>query len=207
MLKILYNDAHLVVALKPAGLLAVPGRGADKQDCLSARLATTFGEVHIAHRLDQATSGLMVFARTLPALRQLHRQFRDGEIGKTYEALVHGKPAQAVWTIDLPLAVDWPNRPKQKVDWQCGKASVTQVEVLDFDAASNVSRVRLIPVTGRTHQLRVHLQAAGHAVVGDALYGRAQDAGAARLMLHAARLVFAHPVTGEPLRFDVAPAF
>ena len=213
---VLHIDEHLIVAVKPAGLLAVPGRGVDKQDCLSGRLAVEFGDIHIVHRLDQATSGLMVFARTLAALRDLHAQFRASTVDKAYEALVLGKPEQTSFGIDLPLSADWPNRPKQKVDLESGKPSRTQVEVLSFDAATNMSRVKLIPITGRTHQLRVHLFAVGHAIVGDALYGpqvapdkacTSADFLANRLMLHASELAFAHPATGERLTFHVQPDF
>lgn len=209
-IEVVHFDAHIVVAVKPAGLLAVPGRGADKQDCLSARLAAEFGEIHIVHRLDQATSGLMVFARSLAALRDLHAQFREGTVDKAYEAIVLGKPERTSFRVDLPLSADWPNRPRQKVDVESGKPSTTNVEVLSFDAATDmaniVSRVRLIPVTGRTHQLRVHLSAVGHAIVGDALYGMASHQ-SPRLMLHASELVFAHPVTGERLVFESVPEF
>ncbi|MDI9334156.1 MAG: pseudouridine synthase [Cytophagales bacterium] len=208
----LHIDEHIILVIKPAGLLAVPGRGADKQDCLSARLAAEFGEVHVVHRLDQATSGLMVFARNRVALRNLHAQFREGRVDKAYEAVVLGKPQQTSFTIDLPLLADWPHRPKQKVDHADGKPSTTRVAVLSFDAATHTSRVRLLPVTGRTHQLRVHLLAVGHPIVGDALYGSqaAPDKAshlAPRLMLHASRLAFAHPATGERLAFESTPAF
>jgi tRNA pseudouridine32 synthase / 23S rRNA pseudouridine746 synthase len=210
--KLLHIDEHIIVAVKPAGLLAVPGRGADKQDCLSGRLALQFGDIHIAHRLDQATSGLMVFARTLAALRELHTQFREDIVDKVYEAIVLGKPEQASFSIDLPLGADWPNRPKQKVDLESGKPSITQAEVLSFDATNNTSRVRLIPITGRTHQLRVHLSAVGHSIVGDALYGLETTPDKAshqprRLMLHASELAFAHPVTGERLSFESGADF
>jgi tRNA pseudouridine32 synthase / 23S rRNA pseudouridine746 synthase len=211
--ELLHIDEHIIVAVKPAGLLAVPGRGADKQDCLSARLSVQFGDIHIVHRLDQATSGLMVFARSLAALRDLHAQFRAGTVDKAYEAIVQGdvmlgKPKQASFSIDLPLGADWPNRPKQKVDLESGKPSTTQVEVLSFDAVANTSRVKLIPITGRTHQLRVHLSAVGHAIVGDALYGSQPLLDKAfRLMLHASELAFMHPVTGERLGFESAPEF
>jgi tRNA pseudouridine32 synthase / 23S rRNA pseudouridine746 synthase len=211
--KLLHIDEHIIVAVKPAGLLAVPGRGADKQDCLSARLALQFGDIHIVHRLDQATSGLMVFARSLAALRDLHAQFRASTVDKAYEAIVHGellagKPEQTSFSIDLPLGADWPNRPKQKVDLESGKPSTTQVEVLSFDAATNTSRVRLTPITGRTHQLRVHLSAEGHAIVGDALYGlQATPDKASWLMLHASELAFAHPVSNERLKFESTAEF
>jgi tRNA pseudouridine32 synthase/23S rRNA pseudouridine746 synthase len=215
--EVLHVDEHIIVAVKPAGLLAVPGRGADKQDCLSARLALQFGEIHIVHRLDQATSGLMVFARTLAALRDLHAQFRAGTVDKAYEAIVVGKlkqtsSEQTSFSIDLPLRADWPNRPKQKVDLEGGKPSTTRVEILSFDSMTNTSRARLIPITGRTHQLRVHMMAVGHAIVGDALYGEEIDSQAmpdvaCRLMLHACELVFKHPVTHERLSFANAPTF
>jgi tRNA pseudouridine32 synthase/23S rRNA pseudouridine746 synthase len=212
-----YIDEHIIVAIKPAGLLAVPGRGADKQECLSARLAAEFGEIHIVHRLDQATSGLMVFARNIAALRNLHAQFREGTVDKAYEAVVSGdvmagKREQTSTTIDLPISADWPNRPKQKIDLESGKPSTTQLEVLGFDVATNTSRVRLIPITGRTHQLRVHMKAIGHPIVGDALYGevdrsQATPDMASRLMLHASELAFAHPATGERLNFQISVVF
>ena len=201
----LYADAHLTVAVTPTGLLAVPGRGAGKQDCLSARLAAEFGEIHIVHRLDQATSGLMVFARNLTALKHLQHQFSERLVNKTYEAVIHGKPEQLNFSVDLPLMADWPNRPKQKVDIENGKPSLTHIEVLNFNGVTNTSRVRLTPVTGRTHQLRVHLQAIGHPVVGDRLYGA--DDEAPRLMLHASHLALTHPHDGARLAFDSAPNF
>ena len=216
MPRIVHVDSSILVALKPSGLLAVPGRGVDKQDCLSSRLEAEFGDIHIVHRLDQATSGLMVFARTLAALRDLHAQFREGTVDKAYEAIVLGKLEQTSFDIDLPLSADWPNRPKQKVDLENGKPSTTHVEVLSFDATTNTSRARLIPITGRTHQLRVHLLAIGHPIVGDALYGpqgtpdkacTSADFSANRLMLHASELVFTHPATGERLTSHVQPDF
>lgn len=201
--KLVHIDEHVIVAVKPAGLLAVPGRGADKQDCLSARLAAEFGEIHIVHRLDQATSGVMVFTRTLAALRDLHAQFRTGMVDKAYEAIVFGKLDSMTLTIDLPLSADWPNRPKQKVDLENGKSSTTHVAVQSFDPESNTSRVKLIPMTGRTHQLRVHMMAVGHAIVGDGLYGlEALLDKASRLMLHAGELTFTHPVTKVRLMFE-----
>lgn len=206
-------DADMVVACKPAGLLSVPGRGADKQDCLLSRLSTAFGKLHVVHRLDQATSGLLVFARNLAALRALHAQFRLGTVEKVYEAIAHGKVLPAHQWIDLPLAADWPNRPKQKVDPLHGKPSRTEVlvqglDAIDFDVIGPMTRLRLIPKTGRTHQLRVHLQAIGHPLVGDALYGLPD--GAWRLMLHACELALTHPSEPRrltfvsPLRLDVA---
>lgn len=205
-------DNDLIVCIKPAGLLAVPGRGADKQDCLSARLAAEFGPIHIVHRLDQATSGLMVFARNLTALKALNQQFAERTVDKAYEAIVLGKPHSERLSIELPLMADWLNRPKQKVaqedDLLRGKPSLTHVEVVSFDAASNTSRVRLVPVTGRTHQLRVHLDAIGHTIMGDTLYGlEATLVKASRLMLHASELTFTQPLTGERLSVHNAATF
>lgn len=206
---ILYSDNDIIVCVKPPGLLAVPGRGADKQECLSARLAALFGEVHIVHRLDQATSGLMVFAKKSVAMKSLNEQFASRTVGKTYQAIVLGKPDSERFSIDIPLMADWPNRPKQKVADGTpslpGKPSLTHVEVLSRNAATNTARVRLIPVTGRTHQLRVHLAHRGYPILGDALYG--ELASAPRLMLHACALAFIHPRTREALAFESAPDF
>lgn len=202
---ILHQDNDILVCLKPAGLLAVPGRGAEKQDCVSARLAALFGEIHIVHRLDQATSGLMVFARNKAALQHVNQQFAGRSVDKAYEAIVLGKPDAERFSIDLPLMADWPNRPRQKVDVDHGKPSLTYAQVLSFDAAANTSRVRLIPITGRTHQLRVHLSAIGHGIVGDQLYGTSKRA--QRLMLHASFLALTHPQTMRRLSFQDAPTF
>jgi tRNA pseudouridine32 synthase / 23S rRNA pseudouridine746 synthase len=208
-------DNDLIVCVKPLGLLAVPGRGTDKQDCLSARLAAEFGEIHIVHRLDQATSGLMVFARNVVTMKALNLQFSERTVDKAYEAIVVGKPHSESFSIELPLMADWPNRPKQKVahgdDLALGKASLTHVTVMWFDAATNTSRVRLVPVTGRTHQLRVHLSAVGHGIVGDQLYTHPDNANALqaapRLMLHAIQLGLTQPTTGDRLVFESAPDF
>lgn len=197
----LYADDHVIVLDKPAGLLSVPGRGADKQDCLSARAQQVFPDALVVHRLDMATSGLFLMARGLQMQRALSRAFAGREVTKRYAALVAGR-MQGEGTIDLPLVADWPNRPRQKVDAFTGKPSRTLWRVLAYDAAGDTTRVELEPVTGRSHQLRVHLQAIGHPILGDALYAPAVvQERAARLMLHATRLELAHPATGEPLRF------
>lgn len=207
----LHTDIDLIVAIKPAGLLSVPGRGADKQDCLSARLAAQYGDIHIVHRLDQATSGLMVFARHAAALKSLHRQFAERTVDKAYEAIVFGKPHLAGFSIDLPLMADWPHRPKQKVaqgeELAHGKPSMTHVKVLSFNAADCTSRLRLVPITGRTHQLRVHLSAIGHGIVGDQLYTDTDITRAPRLMLHACQLALTHPTTGERMTFESPASF
>lgn len=198
-LPLLHVDAQLVVVDKPAGLLAVPGRGADKQDCAAARVSAMFADALVVHRLDMATSGLLLFARGVAVQRQLSMAFARREVDKRYVAVVHGQPASAAGRIELPLIADWPRRPRQRVDTQHGKPSVTHYRVLAHDPASNTSRVELQPVTGRSHQLRVHLMALGHPIVGDTLYGSADDA-APRLLLHACSLRLRHPSSGEPLQ-------
>lgn len=187
---------------KPAGLLAVPGRGADKQDCLSTRLQKEFPDALVVHRLDMATSGLMVFARGAEMQRRLSQMFREREIEKHYMAIVAGQLILETGEVDLPIAVDWPNRPLRKIDLQLGKPSLTRYRLLAFDAASDTSRIELEPVTGRTHQLRVHMAAIGHPILGDALYGDALSA--PRLMLHASLLRFAHPLNATLLNFTSA---
>lgn len=196
-----HEDADLIALDKPAGLLSVPGRGPDKADCLSERARQVWPDALIVHRLDQATSGLMLLARGQTAQRLLSTAFAERQVLKHYEAIVHGRldlPATADadhWgEIDLPLSPDWPNRPRSKIDLACGKPSLTRWRPLAYDARHKQTHLRLQPVTGRSHQLRVHLLAIGHPIVGDRLYG--PDDGAARLMLHASALQLKHPVTG-----------
>jgi len=199
LLDLIYQDAFLLVANKPAGLLAVPGRGEDKQDCFSARLQHEFSDALVVHRLDMSTSGLMVFARSVEVQRRLSMLFQERMVAKRYVALVAGN-LDAAGEINLPIAADWPNRPLQKIDTEQGKPSLTRYRLLNSDIDS--CRVELEPVTGRTHQLRLHLSAIGHPILGDALYkGRLAE----RLMLHATSLVFSHPATGVPLNF-ISPA-
>jgi len=197
MPEILFQDSHLLIVNKPAGLLSVPGRGEDKQDCLSARIQQLFPDALVVHRLDMATSGLMVFARGEAMQRELSRMFREREVSKRYVALVAGVLENEVGEIDLPLMVDWPNRPKSKVDHESGKPSLTRYRMLGIESGD--SRVELEPITGRTHQLRLHLASIGHPIIGDALYeGRKAE----RLMLHATHLAFVHPVTAKALNFE-----
>jgi len=201
--ELIHRDGALLVANKPAGMLAVPGRGPDKQDCLSARIQKSFPDALIVHRLDMATSGLIVFARGEEMQRKLSRLFHDRKVHKRYVAIVEGRLDEA-GEIDLPLIADWPNRPKQKVDHAEGKHSLTRYRLLAYDAASDTSRVELEPVTGRTHQLRVHLADIGHPIVGDALYGgRASE----RLMLHASALSFVHPLNQQLLELRCESPF
>jgi tRNA pseudouridine32 synthase/23S rRNA pseudouridine746 synthase len=202
---LVYRNDSLLVVNKAAGLLAVPGRGADKQDCLSARLQQEFPDALVVHRLDMATSGLMLFARGAEMQRRLSRMFHEREVEKRYVAAVAGKLEPEAGEVDLPIAADWPNRPLRKIDAELGKPSLTRYRLLAFDTATDTSRVELEPVTGRTHQLRVHMAAIGHPILGDALYGDASSA--ARLLLHASTLDLLHPVSRLPLHFVSSAPF
>lgn len=203
----LHADAGVLVLDKPAGLLSVPGRGEDKQDCLSTRAQRLYPDACIVHRLDMATSGLMLMARGAQAQSLLAQAFAKRQVHKRYLAVVHGVPParDAGWQqIDLPIIVDWPNRPRRIICPLTGKPSLTRWHLLG-PAGPDRTRIELEPVTGRSHQLRVHLLAIGHPIVGDALYGPPGAAG--RLMLHATQLGFDHPLSGEPMRFASTPAF
>jgi len=211
--EVMHADENLLVLNKPAGLLSVPGRGEDKQDCLSRRVQQLYPEALIVHRLDMATSGLMLMARSLAIQRALSQSFEKREIHKTYLAVVDGclapAPSPDGWgLIDLPIAADWPRRPLRIIDVALGKPSQTRWRVLAFDAATHSTRVALEPVTGRSHQLRVHLQALGCPILGDRLYApEAAQAKASRLLLHASRLQLTHPASGNKLAFESAPGF
>ena len=185
-------------------MLSVPGKGDDKKDCLSARVQMVFPGACVVHRLDMATSGLIVMALNPATQRALNRQFELRTVKKRYIAVVHGKlnasiapddSAAGSWRlIDLPIAVDWPNRPLRVIDAAHGKPSQTRWQAVGFDAASNTTRVALKPITGRSHQLRVHMLAIGHPILGDALYAPAHvQVRAERLLLHAESLTFDHP--------------
>ena len=205
-IEIVHSDAALIVAVKPAGLLSVPGRGPDKADCLQARLAVRFGDVLTVHRLDMETSGLIVFARTPEVQAELSRAFRERSVEKRYVAVVDGVPAGAEGEIDLPLITDWPNRPRQKVDHETGKPSLTRWRVLEVEEQG--ARLELEPITGRSHQLRVHLAAIGHPILGDSLYApELVRTASPRMCLHACRLGFAHPEDGRALDFVHPPDF
>jgi tRNA pseudouridine32 synthase / 23S rRNA pseudouridine746 synthase len=203
-----YVDAHCIVAVKPSGLLSVQGRGEQGADSLAARVQAVYSDALIVHRLDMSTSGLMLFARGIDAQRQLSRAFAAREVDKRYVAVVQGIVAQAEGSIDLPLIADWPNRPRQKVDTTVGKPSLTRYRVMSTSEAAATTRLELEPFTGRAHQLRVHLLAIGHPILGDALYAPADVlARADRLLLHATSLAFAHPRTNEPMRFESPAPF
>lgn len=203
-LHVLHSDTHLLAFDKPSGLLSVPGRGADKQDCLATRALAQWHDARVVHRLDQATSGVIVFARGPDVQRVLGAAFEQRRIDKTYVAIVDGWLPDDAGLIEFPLNADWPNRPRQMVDHRAGKPARTRwrmLERLQSADGAPCSRLALTPETGRTHQLRVHLQALGHAILGDALYAPPEAQGrASRLLLHAQTLEFDHPATGERSR-------
>jgi len=220
-LDVVYSDAHLAVLNKPSGLLSVPGRGDDKQDCLISRAQRIWPDALTVHRLDMATSGLVVVARGPTVQRMLSQAFAERKVHKIYEAVVDGSPPEVTpkhvsdpasaegWQdIQLPLLIDWPNRPKSKVDWAHGKPSHTQWRRKAGPVIEGATRVELHPITGRTHQLRLHMMALGHAIWGDALYASPEVcARAPRLLLHARQLQFHHPLTQEWLSFEMAVPF
>ena len=202
-LEVLHVEPAFAVLVKPPGLLSEPGRGPDKRDSLLIRAQAAWPDARIVHRLDMPTSGVIVLARETLAHAVLSEAFRERAVDKRYEALVHGRPASDEGEIDLPLIVDWPNRPRQVVCHATGKPSLTHYRVVGethLDGAGTLTRIALAPVTGRTHQLRVHLAALGCPIAGDPFYGVAGDA-SPRMMLHACQLDFAHPLTGERLSF------
>ena len=207
-LDIRHIDADLLVVDKPSGLLSVPGRGPGMDDNLASRVQARFPEALIVHRLDMDTSGLLVMARNAEAHRALGRLFELRQVDKAYVAVVAGRVGEKQLSIDLPLIADWPNRPRQRVDFVLGKTALTHLEVLSHDAASDTTRVRLTLETGRSHQLRVHLQSIGHPILGDDLYAPPEIlAQTPRLLLHAALLAFRHPVSGERLVVGSEPPF
>jgi tRNA pseudouridine32 synthase / 23S rRNA pseudouridine746 synthase len=208
-LSLLFLSEQLIVVDKPSGLLSVPGRGAGKEDCLSRRVQAEFPDAMIVHRLDMGTSGIVVMGRGAKAQRELSIQFQERRVHKRYQALIDGHwIAATTGEIDLPISADWPNRPKQKVDHATGRPSLTRYRVLDIGATRAVSRIELEPITGRSHQLRVHMEAMGHPILGDDFYGTpASFAKAERLMLHACQIELDHPETGDPLRVDCPPPF
>lgn len=207
-LDLAHVDEAMVLAVKPSGLLSVPGRGAGREDCLISRVQGRFADAMTVHRLDMATSGLLLLARGPAMQRQFSLMFQHRQVDKRYVALVHGLVAHDEGEVDLPLITDWPRRPMQKVCPEQGKASRTRWRVLARDLAAGQTRVELEPITGRSHQLRVHMLALGHAIVGDPLYGEAtEQARWPRLMLHASMLSLVHPLTGLPVAWHSPAPF
>jgi tRNA pseudouridine32 synthase/23S rRNA pseudouridine746 synthase len=204
-LRLLHHDRAIVVADKPAGLLSVPGRGADRADCLIARLRRRFPTVLLVHRLDLDTSGVMVFALTHAAQADLGRQFEARTVGKAYVARLWGRLEPESGRVDLPLTVDWPNRPRQHVNHATGRPAQTDWQVIG--RAEGETRVRLLPLTGRSHQLRVHMAELGHPILGDTLYASGAARDHPRLMLHAETLSLRHPEGGETVSFTAPCPF
>ena len=193
---IVFQDDQIIVAVKPNGLLSVPGRAPEHKDCLITRIQQDRPEALTVHRLDCETSGLVVLACNKESQRELSRQFHDRETQKRYVAMVDGLVSENEGEINVPLMKDWPNRPKQKIDYEQGKSAQTHYKVLN--RTNDETRIELIPITGRTHQLRVHMLSLGHPILGDSLYGTEQClAKSPRMLLHALELGFHHPSTGE----------
>lgn len=199
--EIIYQDEYFIAINKPGGLLSVPGLGGANQDSVATRMMAMNSEAKIVHRLDCLTSGIMLLAIGIEAQRELSRQFHDRKIDKQYIAIVHGVLSQQQGVIDIPMRGDPDDRPRQIVDYKQGKASTTQWSVLSVD--DNRTRLLLKPVTGRTHQLRVHCSAIGHTIVGDTLYGDEKEKQEGRMLLHAETISLFHPATGEAMTLTV----
>jgi len=207
-LDVIYRDEVILALNKPSGLLSVPGRGKDKQDSLVIRVQAEYPEALIVHRLDMATSGLMLMARNQDMQRQLSMLFEQRLIDKRYIAIVDGKLEQQSGEINLPIITDWPNRPRQKVDYENGKPALTIFKLIKYNPEQNITRIELKPQTGRTHQLRVHMQSLGHAILGDRLYATAEvQQKSTRLLLHAESLAFTHPATQDALNINSQAPF
>ncbi len=204
--RVLFHDAHVLVADKPAGLLSVPGKGSHLADCLIARLQAVFPDTLLVHRLDHDTSGVMVFALTKHAQRFLSMEFEQRRTKKVYLARLSGHLEPREGMVDLPIGVDWPNRPRQHVDPVNGRPATTGWRVVRHDA-DGTTRVRLYPVTGRSHQLRVHMLSLGHPILGDPFYATGAARDFPRLMLHAESLKFRHPEAGKGMSFSVPAPF
>ncbi|MEO0991778.1 MAG: pseudouridine synthase [Pseudomonadota bacterium] len=204
-LSVIHEDHQVLVVGKPHGLLSVPGKGAHLSDCLLSRVQAAYPHALLVHRLDRDTSGVMVFALTPHAQRHLGLQFEKRQVRKTYVARVSGAVEDKTGTIDLPLIVDWPNRPKQKVDHETGRPALTEWRRLKV--SDGESRLRLFPKTGRSHQLRVHCLAIGHPILGDPFYATGPARDHPRLMLHSENLRFRHPDGGKAMSFSLKTPF
>ncbi len=204
-LEVIHADEEILIVNKPAGLLSVPGKGEHLTDCLMARAQAAFPTALLVHRLDLDTSGVMVFALTPHAQRHLNLQFEKRQMKKVYVARVWGEVAEETGEIDLPLCVDWPNRPRQHVNWEIGKPSQTEWRRVRFE--NGTTRMRLYPKTGRSHQLRVHMLELGHPILGDPFYATGQARAYPRLMLHAESLKLRHPDGGKGMLFRAPVPF
>ena len=206
-LDLVYRDDYIAVVNKPSGLLSVPGNQPQYYDSAMSRVKEKYGFCEPAHRLDMATSGILLFALSKAADRELKRQFREREPKKYYQALVWGHVEQDHGVVELPLICDWENRPRQKICFERGKRAVTFYDVLQR-YPNNTTRVKLTPITGRSHQLRLHMLALGHPILGDKFYAHPQaKALSPRLCLHAESLQIQHPITGEAMEFTAPVGF
>ena len=204
-LEILFQDDQIIVANKPSGLLSVPGKLEGRADCLVSRLQAAHWDTLLVHRLDCDTSGVMIFARTKQAQGFLGQEFEKRRAKKTYVARVWGHLTPDAGHVDLPLCADWPNRPRQMVDHVNGRPAQTDWKVIDRDAET--TRVRLFPLTGRSHQLRVHMLAMGCPILGDPIYAKGKAREFPRLMLHAESLTLHHPTTHQLVTFTAPCPF
>jgi len=203
---VIYRDESIVVLNKPTGLLSVPGIGFEKRDCVAVRVASAVEGARIVHRLDRDTSGVMIMANDKTTHRELSRQFQDRKVEKTYEAVVFGVVEEAAGSIDLPIRKDMENPPRQCVDHEQGKPSLTNWKVIE--RMEDRTRLALYPKTGRSHQLRLHLLKIGHPILGDDLYATIeQQAMADRLLLHAVSLSVVHPATLKSMTFESPAPF
>lgn len=206
-LDLVYRDDYIAVVNKPSGLLSVPGNQPQYYDSAMSRVKEKYGFCEPAHRLDMATSGILLFALSKAADRELKRQFREREPKKYYQALVWGHVEQDHGVVELPLICDWENRPRQKICFERGKRAVTFYDVLQR-YPNNTTRVKLTPITGRSHQLRLHMLALGHPILGDKFYAHPQaKALSPRLCLHAESLQIQHPITGKTMEFTAPVGF
>lgn len=207
-LDILYRDTYLIAVNKPSGLLSVPGRGDDKQDCMISRIQLEYPDALTIHRLDMETSGILLVARSKQSQREMGKLFEKRQVEKTYIAVVEGELNETSGEINLSLSADWPNRPRQKVDMENGKTARTHFQKQHYDPNTQTTRVILTPTTGRSHQLRVHMAAMGHAIAGDRLYSINKHRHKyTRLLLHATKMRFIHPHTGEKILIECRETF
>jgi tRNA pseudouridine32 synthase/23S rRNA pseudouridine746 synthase len=203
---ILFQDSDLLLVRKPTLLLSIPGRHPLNKDCLITRLQQRYPSASIVHRLDLDTSGIMVIPLNKPTHAHISRQFQQREVRKTYHAIVYGVVEPDEGEVDLPIKSDWERRPLQKICHEHGRSALTFFEVLERQ--KDRSRMLLKPVTGRSHQLRIHMRELGHPILGCDMYAHETALGMAdRLMLHASTLEFTHPTTGQWLRGDCPPDF
>lgn len=205
-LNIIYQDDDIIVLNKPSGLLSVPGKALEHRDCLQSRVQRVYPTASVVHRLDMATSGIMVMALNKAAHRHISKQFELRQTKKSYQAIIYGQPESDSGEINLPLICDWPNRPKQMIDFSRGKHALTRWQVMSRHSAT--CKVTLTPITGRSHQLRVHMLSIGHPIIGDRLYAHSEALSLAkRLNLHAQYLSFLHPTKRKNITFHSEAEF